>query len=742
MWILKGPNDKCYYLLPGKHVVGRKNCDLVFGSDQSISRTHAIIEVTHPQSNWGNPEKKPVVELKDAGSKYGTTLTTGSNTTKVEENVTKNLKENDMIHFGVQFNKWLNYKPLIVVISSLPKAEKQKVQTIIGELGGFVVNEWHPQTSHLTMANFTMTVKAINALALAKHIVTPQYWISLKTAIASKGNIPKCEDYVPPIGETVLNEHNVSFLANPKRKSLFSGKTFYFFSEPQFKDHGCMVQAAGGAAKLVRAVRHSQMKNFMEPDAVAMLLLSINSQSLTLSQTPEVYTEVCASEIGLAVLHCSVEKYCNPDFSFSSMLLRNSKDSQPIVPEKILATETQENSEPSQCLIGERKIIPDSGCESKLGLSLTEDRISGAPDSQDTENIFEGQETQSAELKSKSSQIRSQVQSQQQGAINRNIIARNSKRLRVIDESDDEVEVLTPRKIPAGPANAKQRNPVVVTVDESSSDVEDSFNISSTSCSSRVSRWNTSKTLNHNEDSDDPDALFADFKESRPKARKYTNLKRPESPDVDADELFADFQEDVKPSGLHKFGGSNKSVRPSVTSIEPKSPACKRDFPSDDETEPPEKRFAKLDVSRHHETVPHLEEETNNEEDFMSTSQVKKEDESLDVKPSCNVTVVFKPLLITNSKNSSLASEEVSLDCTGVVNYKKFKKVNPLSTSVLPHIIGGRDLQPYQSFCGNSSVFSGMNDHAEESDDEEGPNTLWGSVTQRNNSKFNRSRKL
>lgn len=36
-----------FYLLPGKeYVVGRKNCDILLASDQSISRSHAQLTVT------------------------------------------------------------------------------------------------------------------------------------------------------------------------------------------------------------------------------------------------------------------------------------------------------------------------------------------------------------------------------------------------------------------------------------------------------------------------------------------------------------------------------------------------------------------------------------------------------------------------------------------------------------------------------------------------------------------------
>uniref|UniRef100_A0A674JBJ4 FHA domain-containing protein n=1 Tax=Terrapene triunguis TaxID=2587831 RepID=A0A674JBJ4_9SAUR len=54
-WVLL-PYKQCqsepYRLLVGtEYVVGRKNCAILIQDDQSISRSHAVLTVTHPETN-------------------------------------------------------------------------------------------------------------------------------------------------------------------------------------------------------------------------------------------------------------------------------------------------------------------------------------------------------------------------------------------------------------------------------------------------------------------------------------------------------------------------------------------------------------------------------------------------------------------------------------------------------------------------------------------------------------------
>ena len=74
MWIFQctADEDRKFIVLPGKdYVVGRRDCDIVIENDQSVSRKHATLRVTHPEANIANVHKPATLTLTDV-SKFGT----------------------------------------------------------------------------------------------------------------------------------------------------------------------------------------------------------------------------------------------------------------------------------------------------------------------------------------------------------------------------------------------------------------------------------------------------------------------------------------------------------------------------------------------------------------------------------------------------------------------------------------------------------------------------------------------
>nr|CAD7589704.1 unnamed protein product [Timema genevievae] len=98
-----------YILLTNKeHIVSRKESgNLVLDNDDSISRTHAKIKVSHDIKNLNDPTELPTVILVDCGSKYGTFL---QDNVKLAANNEVALKDGSVIKFGVQWNVWTSLR--------------------------------------------------------------------------------------------------------------------------------------------------------------------------------------------------------------------------------------------------------------------------------------------------------------------------------------------------------------------------------------------------------------------------------------------------------------------------------------------------------------------------------------------------------------------------------------------------------------------------------------------------------
>ncbi|KAJ9581977.1 hypothetical protein L9F63_003667 [Diploptera punctata] len=370
MWLLTCEKGTDYYLLTGKeHVVGRKGGDLVLADDQSVSRKHAVIAVQYDVTSLGNPDIRPVVILTDCSSKYGIFVNDGiERKVKMSNGSNKVLNEGDIIRFGLQWNVWkLEYKPLVVTTSTLTPVEKKKLKEQIVKLGGNLVSNWQDSVTHVTMSSLTLTVKVVCALAKGIHIVTPQFWEQYITAISSNEPVPDGKNFIPPLAETTLNVNEVSFDVNENRKNLFVGKKFIFFSDHQHKNYSCMINAAGGKACRVNE-SEVEIENLVHPEVIVMQY-SFPKQSQD-SQFPDSFQQVTKylkskgkraipeSEIGLAILYCSLEKNCNPELSVVSALLTNESRGMNSQNHAVLALDTQVSEiDPPK----ERIIIPDSG---------------------------------------------------------------------------------------------------------------------------------------------------------------------------------------------------------------------------------------------------------------------------------------------------------------------------------------------------------------------------------------------
>ncbi|KFZ63507.1 Nibrin, partial [Antrostomus carolinensis] len=308
-----------YRLLSGTdYVVGRKNCAILIQDDQSISRSHAVLTVSRPETTSSQPLSVPVLTVRDT-SKYGTSV----NGSKLN-GTSVSLQSGDRINFGVFESKFrVEYEPLIVCSSCLDVAQKTALNEAIRHLGGLVVNEWTKECTHLVMVSVKVTVKTICALICGRPIIKPEFFVELIKAIQSRQHLPNHKSFYPPVDEPSIGTENLDLSEHHERKKIFRGKTFVFLTTKQHKKLGPAIILGGGEAKLMMEGR-KETSLLLSPGVCVVDVGLTNSQIpgsdpmrnwtdsiLTVLQSKDLRT-IPEAEIGLAVIFMSTEKYCNP----------------------------------------------------------------------------------------------------------------------------------------------------------------------------------------------------------------------------------------------------------------------------------------------------------------------------------------------------------------------------------------------------------------------------------------------
>ena len=330
MWILaKHPStvdgssgNPQFYLLGGrKYVIGRKDCDIVITGDISISRRHATISVSKVDPA---DHKQPVegITILDT-SKVGVQI----NGSKIAPKADTSLKDGDFISFGCLNMKYkLIHQRLVVVTSCVnTSSSKAALKLCIPKLGGFICQHWNGNTTHLVMEKVTFTMKVLCAIACGKPVVTVKYLEDLLDCYDKKTslNLPHEKEYLPPITEQTLLHQEHLFHPNSTRNSLMIGKLFVILVPQQFKRIKDAIQFAGGEAILKDTKDGKFVKHISSSQTIVMQVEKKDEKSTNAEQMNwirEVYAKLTLqklraireSEIGLAILNMSLDKYCNP----------------------------------------------------------------------------------------------------------------------------------------------------------------------------------------------------------------------------------------------------------------------------------------------------------------------------------------------------------------------------------------------------------------------------------------------
>uniref|UniRef100_A0A4W6BIH3 Nibrin n=1 Tax=Lates calcarifer TaxID=8187 RepID=A0A4W6BIH3_LATCA len=311
MWILTPlqPGGETHYLLARKeYVVGRKNCDILLTNDQSISRAHAHLTATDQ-----------ILTLKDT-SKYGTFV----NSQRLTDNTPVNLKSGDSVTFGAFNSKFsVDHQKPVVCSSCLDNDGKASLSQALLALGGKLVNTWTEDCTHLAMPSVKVTIKTISALLCCRPIVKPEFFSELHNAVQQKLPPPKPESFIPEIDEPSLSKEDVNLKVIPGRKHLFTEKTFIFLSAKQLKRLSAAVSFGRGKSQLLE--EGSLPRDLLEsPQSCVVDVMTGSSQPLLSSSATDWANSVKniverkglrvipESEIGLAAIYASCDKYCNP----------------------------------------------------------------------------------------------------------------------------------------------------------------------------------------------------------------------------------------------------------------------------------------------------------------------------------------------------------------------------------------------------------------------------------------------
>ncbi|GAA48163.1 nibrin [Clonorchis sinensis] len=192
---------------------------------------------------------------------------------------------------------------LNIAVSSMNKAERQRIKAITNLLHGELVPTCTDACAFLVMPHLVVTVK---------------------------------ENFLPPVREERLVDSDaIRFLPNDKRPSLFKGKVFYVLTHAHFSELSPIVRLGGGKVVLIDSseafVQHYEEQSGtcgnVERDLQEVLqregscvIHAQNAPGLENWQRV-VYSvlrgirrrPILESELGFAVLYISTNGYCNPE---------------------------------------------------------------------------------------------------------------------------------------------------------------------------------------------------------------------------------------------------------------------------------------------------------------------------------------------------------------------------------------------------------------------------------------------
>lgn len=192
-----------------------------------------------------------VLYVQDAKSKYGTFVNGNpeNDSNRLAPEVKTILEDGDKIAFGRLGSEFIvQHMKVETVMSVISGERKQKLSAIFKSFNIQTSDTITKTCSHLTMPEqTTVSHKLLQALTMCIPVVTPRYWTAFQDSIAKNAPLPKAIDFAPKIKPDIyITVNTISLAMDPRRKTIFAGKTFIFISKSQSEIFAEIIQNAGG----------------------------------------------------------------------------------------------------------------------------------------------------------------------------------------------------------------------------------------------------------------------------------------------------------------------------------------------------------------------------------------------------------------------------------------------------------------------------------------------------------------
>ncbi|KAF5284674.1 hypothetical protein FQA39_LY16956 [Lamprigera yunnana] len=297
-----------FYMVPNKeYIVGRTTGDLLLNDDKSISRKHAVLKTTETE-----------VSVEDCGSTYGTSID------NVKLNKCTFLINGSKLKFGKLTSAFRFYSiPIIVTTSTIKSELKIQLQSNINSVGGCLVGNWTPDCTHISVDPLYYTVKVLSGVILGVPIVNLKFWEDYVEAVQGNNPLPNPKNYVPQSAE-VLAQATVSLEYKSERAELFKNKMLIFKSKLEHKRMADLIKLTGGDS--VCWDEHQIPITSLERDDIIKNYIIVDNEGTQASMDPSFVDfikgylntgrrTIPCQEIAYAIVNCSIEKDCNPNFN-------------------------------------------------------------------------------------------------------------------------------------------------------------------------------------------------------------------------------------------------------------------------------------------------------------------------------------------------------------------------------------------------------------------------------------------